>query len=92
MKRRETERSTIQGYLTLQKRIARRLAAAGPGGMTRSDLYNSLGSPLTKRSLDIALNALRQRGIAKARRVETGRPGRPSEVWWSKKSIPEELR
>jgi hypothetical protein len=80
----------MQSYVTLQKRIMRRLKEAGYEGMSRSDLYKSLSRPLTKRSLDIALNALRQRGMASARRVETGRRGRPSEVWWARGSVPKE--
>ena len=80
----------MQAYLTLQKRIMRRLKEAGPEGMSRSELYRSLSSPITRRSLDIALTALRTQGRAQARRVETGRRGRPSEVWWARGSVPKE--
>ena len=90
MRRKDTEKTTMQAYVTLQKRIMRRLVKAGPRGLTRSGLSRSLSSPLTKKSLDIALNALRKRSLAEARRVETGLRGRPSEVWWAKADLPEE--
>ena len=92
MTRQSRERRSIQAYLTLQKRILRRLIEAGPKGMNRSSLYSSLGSPITKASLEIALNALKHRGKAQARRVETGTRGRPSEVWWAAGLVPEHLR
>jgi hypothetical protein len=80
----------MQAYLTLQKRILRRLTAAGPSGLSRTDLFRSLGSPITKSSLDIALAALKRRSMALARRIETGTRGRPSEVWWASGLIPKE--
>lgn len=90
MRRKITERRTMQAYITLQKRIMRRLVAAGPAGLKRSELYRSLGNPITRMSLDIALNALKKRGKALARRVETGTRGRPSEVWWVSGLLPKE--
>lgn len=85
-------RRTMQAYLTLQKRIMRRLEAAGPTGVGRNALYRSLGSPITKSSLDIALSALKHRGKALARRVETGMRGRPAEIWWATGAIPKEYK
>lgn len=92
MKRRDLEGRTMQRYLTLQKRIMRRLTSAGATGITRSELYRTLGSPITRMSMDIALNALRKRGKALARRIETGTVGRPKEVWWASTELPEDER
>lgn len=83
--RKSEERMTLQALLTLRKRIMRRLENAGATGMSRSDLYKSLGHPITARAMDMALNTLKQRGDAKVRRVETGMRGRPCEVWWAAK-------
>lgn len=83
MRRKETERRNMQAYITLQKRIMRRLRGAGPQGLSRTDLYRMLSRPITKTSLNIALAALKRRGLALVRRVETGLPGRPKEVWWA---------
>lgn len=91
-RRKDNETRSIQRYITLQKRIMRRLEEAGPAGIKRTDLYRSLGSPITRASMDIALNALKSRAKALARRVETGTRGRPSEIWWAKGSLPKEYR
>jgi len=82
------KRSTLQGkfsieqFNALQQRIIRRLTAAGRGGMKQHDLYYSLGSPVTRRSMTIALNALVQKGIVDSRKEYTGYPGRPAVVWY----------
>ena len=82
MQQRQQNHSALQAYRALEKRIMRRLATAGAQGLNRGQLYLSLSRPITRRSLDVALNSLRQRGLALARRVETGHPGRPAEVWY----------
>lgn len=81
--RKDEERITLQSLMTLRRRIMRRLKDAGVSGMSRSDLYKSLSHPITAKIMDMALNTLKQRGEVKVRRVETGRPGRPCEIWWA---------
>lgn len=83
------KRTTLQGkfsvaaFTALQERIIRRLRAAGKEGIKQYDLYSSLGSPITKRSLLIALNALTQQGFVESHREYTGYRGRPPLVWYA---------
>lgn len=81
--RKDESRMTIQSLLTLRRRIMRRLKKVGPNGMTRTELYRSLSHPITATIMDMALNTLLELGEVKVRRIETGKRGRPSEVWWA---------
>jgi len=58
----------------------RRLIKAGRRGMKLNDLYRSLGSPITSRSLKIAVNGLIERGEVERKEQRTGFPGRPATV------------
>jgi hypothetical protein len=65
----------------LQNRVLRRLKKIYPKWLKRSDLYASLSAPVTKDILDVAVEALKKRGLIESQEVSTGDIGRPPTVY-----------
>lgn len=79
--RKEMQKTGVARLVAIQNRVLKRLKRAYPKWMKRSDLADSLSSPITADVLTMAMTALEKRGLIETKIVVTGELGRPPVVY-----------